>query len=382
MDAVPHPDTPDLPAAGPAADPAGPAADAHPTVPRGGTPDPTLAAGQVTAARLDEALLGGERSLSLDELAAVTELTPSDVEAYWSWLGLPVTDPSEKAFTRDDADALVDVARFVADEELDLRAQTTLVRSMGHTTERLALWQVEGLVEHMARRFGLDDTSARLLVLDRLPALAPALERQLLHAWRRQLAAVAGRFATEFSGARITPGDDGGRLPLPRAVGFADIVSFTKRTAGLGSVELAEFVQTFETEARDRITAAGGRVVKTIGDAVLFVADDVATGAEVALRLAVSGGADGGPDEAGVPPVRVSLVWGRVLSRFGDVFGTSVNLAARLTDIAEPSTVLIDRDTAAALRGDPRFALTAQPEREVQGLGVIEPVRLQRAYAG
>ena len=83
-----------------------------------------------------------------------------------------------------------------------------------------------------------------------------------------------------------------------------------------------------------------------------------------------------------VPPVRVSLVWGRVLSRFGDVFGPSVNLAARLVDIADPTTVLVDRGTAGMLARDPRFALTAQPEREVQGLGTIEPVRLQWAYRG
>jgi adenylate cyclase len=71
-----------------------------------------------------------------------------------------------------------------------------------------------------------------------------------------------------------------------------------------------------------------------------------------------------------------------VLSRFGDVFGPSVNLASRLTEIAEPATVLMDRQTAALLAGDARFALTIQPERKVHGLGVIEPVRLQRAYTG
>ncbi len=112
---------------------------------------------------------------------------------------------------------------------------------------------------------------------------------------------------------------------------------------------------------------------------MLYVADDVATGARVALGLAEAGGRE---EDVDVPPVRVSLVWGRVLSRFGDVFGPSVNLAARLVDIAEPTTVLVDRETAGLLAGDQRFALTAQPETEVQGLGTIEPVRLQWAYRG
>lgn len=361
-------------------------ADAVPPHPaQGGGPAPATpelrpdAPGADTAARLDEAILGGPRRLTLDALAESTDLSPAFIESYWRWLGLPVTHPTEPTFTDADEEAVQDMARLTAEEELDDRAQTTLVRSMGHTTERLALWQVEALVEHHARRYGLDDTSARLLTLDRLPDLAQRLEEQLLHAWRRQLAAVAGRLAVEFAQARADDGPaDESRLPLPRAVGFADIVSFTKRTAGLGSEELAEFVQQFEAGARDVITTAGGRVVKTIGDAVLFVADDVATGARVALGLSESRVDDGG---AGVP-VRVSLVWGRILSRFGDVFGPSVNLASRLTEIAEPSTVLVDTDTAALLARESAFALTAQPAEDVPGIGTIVPVRLQRAYTG
>jgi adenylate cyclase len=355
-------DRPDDEVAPPAAD--GPARDD--TSPR------------ATEAVLDEALLGGPRALTVDRLARRAGVDEARVRAYWQTLGLPVTEVEEHAFTEEDARALAHVFAFAEAEELDERALTTLIRSTGHTTERLVLWQVEALVEHVTRRYELDDTSARLLVLDRLPDLAPVLEEQLLHAWRRQLAAVAGRFAVEFSQARATAVDEH-ELPLPRAVGFADIVSFTQRTRGLGSSELAEFVQLFETSARDVISAAGGRVVKTIGDAVLYVADDVATGARVALGLAEAGGRE---EDVDVPPVRVSLVWGRVLSRFGDVFGPSVNLAARLVDIADPTTVLVDRDTAGMLAGDQRFALTAQPEREVQGLGTIEPVRLQRAYRG
>jgi len=336
------------------------------------------AAEAATEAVLDEALLGGPRTLTLEHLAQRAGVGEDRLRAYWQALGLPITEDEEHAFTELDAQALADVFAFAESERLDERALTTLIRSTGHTTERLVLWQVEALVEHVTRRFDLDDTSARLLVLDRLPELAPVLEEQLLHAWRRQLAAVAGRFAVEFSQARATAVDEH-ELPLPRAVGFADIVSFTQRTRGLGSSELAEFVQAFETSARDVITAAGGRVVKTIGDAVLYVADDVATGARVALGLAEAGRS---AEDVDVPPVRVSLVWGRVLSRFGDVFGPSVNLAARLVDIADPTTVLVDRDTAGMLARDPRFALTAQPEREVQGLGTIEPVRLQWAYRG
>lgn len=341
-----------------------------PLPPPSSSPDPGRA--------LDEALLGGPRRLTLDVLAEQTNLSHAYLRSYWQALGLPVVS-DETTFTDDDAQALRDIARFADDEQLSSRALTTLVRSVGHTAERLALWQAEALVEQMAQQHDLDDTSARLLVLDRLPSLAPVLEAQLVHAWRRQLAALAGRWSVEFSGARAADESGHGELPLPRAVGFADIVSFTTRTASMRSSELAEFVSDFEAGARDIITSAGGRVVKTIGDAVLFIADDVQTGARAALGLATAG-ERAGTEPGDVPQVRVSLVWGRVLSRFGDVFGPSVNLAARLTDEAEPGTVLLDPATATLLAGDARYALTGQPGREVQGLGVIAPVRLQEAF--
>jgi adenylate cyclase len=328
-----------------------------------------------TAARLDEEILGGPRRYTLDELVEGTGLSHDFIQSYWRWLGLPVTHPTGPWFTDGDMESLRQIGDLIEDERLDERAQMTLVRSLGHTTDRLALWQVEAFVEFVSRRDRLDDIHARQVVLDLVPRLADRLSRQLEHAWRRQLAALTGRLATEFGGEH---GEEHTRdeLPLRRAVGFADIVSFTKRTAGLGSQELAEFVQRFEARARDVIVEAGGRVVKTIGDAVLFVADDVTTGAEVALGLAA-------PHATGEEiPVRVGFVWGRVLSRFGDVFGPDVNLASRITELAEPSTVIVDPPTAALLSSSSRYALTAQPPRAVQGIGTITPVRLQRAYTG
>ncbi|GEA80792.1 adenylate cyclase [Cellulomonas uda] len=357
-------------------------------------PDPAADAPEEHAAlastveEIDAALLGGTRRYTARDLAARADISLDFVQTFWSTLGLPHPDPDDDYFSENDADAIGRAASLVRDHGLDLRTVLTVTRALGHTSDRLALWQVEALVEDMSSRYELDDTTARLLVLDRLADLAPVLEAQLVHSYRRQLAAIAGRYAAEF-GDLGRPGDDEpGALPLARAVGFADMVSFTRRTAGLGSTDLSAFVQRFEAEARDVVTAAGGRVVKTIGDAVLFVADTPQTGALVALGLADALGreldvssaqAAGGLAEGarGVTPVRVGFVWGRVLSRFGDVFGPSVNLAARLTDIAEPSTVLVDQGTAAVLASDARFVCEEQPVRELQGLGTVTPVRLR-----
>ena len=342
-----------------------------------------------TTDQLDELLLGGPRTLSARDLARLTGTDLDAVRTYWRTLGMPTQGDDDVVFTDRDVQALQRAQTFVVDHGLAFETVVTLFRALGHTSDRLALWQVEALVEDMATRYGLDDTSARLLVLDRLRDLAPLLEEQLVHSYRPQLAAVADRYAAEFGQQRDVD-VDGSRLPLARAVGFADMVSFTRRTAGLGSTDLSLFVQRFETAARDVVTQAGGRVVKTIGDAVLFIADTPGVGAAVATGLADAFGASLDVEAArgagqlaegarGVGPVRVGLVWGRVLSRFGDVFGASVNLAARLTDVAEPSTVLVDPATAQVLGGDPRFRVTAQPARELQGVGEVVPYRLERS---
>ncbi len=331
---------------------------------------------------IEEALIGGQRALTADEVGARIGVPVDRVLAYRRMFGLPAADHDAPVFTEADARAGELITSLADDEGIAPAVLGELIRSLGHTMDRLVLWQAEALVEDLADRYALDHPSARLLVLDRLAGLAPRLDALLTYAYHRQLAALAGRWDTELASLH-SRGAPGGGLPLARAVGFADMVSFTRRTAGLGATDLSAFVERFEAAARDVVAAAGGRVVKTIGDAVLFVADDPATGALVALGLADefggSAAAELAGDTRGVTPVRVSLVWGRVLSRFGDVFGVPVTLAARLTDMAEPSTVWTDAETARVLAPDGRFVTRALPSRDAEGLGVVEPYQLRRA---
>ncbi len=340
-------------------------------------------------AALEEALLGGHSCLNAGELAERVGIATDRVLAYRRQFGLPSVDPERRVFSEADARAAAAVTRLARERGLEPATLGELIRSLGHTMDRLALWQVEALVEHEALRGGLDDLAARRQVLTRLAELEPALEELLIYSFRRQLVLLAGRMGAEIDHAERGAGDPDA-LPLARAVGFADMVSFTSRTVGLGSGELSSFVRRFEADARDVIAAAGGRVVKTIGDAVLYIADTPAIGAEIALGLAdrfggpvgsvgsVGSVAGVGVAPAGVTPVRVSLVWGRVLSRFGDVFGPSVTLAARLVAMAEPSAVWTDRETAEALADDERFAAEALAPRDVAGFGRMEPYVLRR----
>ncbi len=320
-----------------------------------------------TLGEVEDALLGGPAHLSLDELARRAGVPRAEVRRIWNALGLLVPEGAG-GFSDDDVEIVRLVHGAEQDFEISDRTGVSLVRAIGHTTDRLVAWQVEGLVEHMRERYALDDASARLMVLDRLVSVAPLLEAQLVHGWRRQLAAAARRIDAELGQAHRT--EDSDELPLRRAVGLADIVGFTALTSGLGAAALADVVHEFEATARDVVTRGGGQVVKTVGDAVLFVADEAATGAAIAHALAVTFG----PGSAS--PVRVGLVWGRVLARFGDVFGPTVSLASRLSDAAAPGTVLLDAATAQAIGPVDGLVLEPLGTRDLAGMGAVSVVRL------
>jgi adenylate cyclase len=338
----------------------------------GGSGEPEASS---TAERLNRVLLGGTPTLTLSAMAEAAGVPEATARGFWRSLGFPEAPPDSPLYTEQDVAALRTVTSLLEQGLVDERTTTSILRAIGHVSDRLALWETEALVEDVARRFSLDDTTARILYLDRVPDVAPQLEELLAYGWRRLLAALVRRTHDDVSLSRSDPAQED-RLPLARAVGFADLVAFTERSSRLGPQALAALVSSFEDTARDVVTAAGARVVKMIGDAVLFVADDLRTGAEVSLTLL-----DAIRRLPGDLSLRSSLVWGRVLSRSGDVFGATVNLAARLADVAEPGAVLMDQASAATLAraGMTGIALVPQFPTEVSGLGLVAPVELRRA---
>lgn len=128
-------------------------------------------------------------------------------------------------------------------------------------------------------------------------------------------------------------------------VGFVDIVGSTTLSRRLSASELADVVDRFEEVAHAIATNGGGRVVKFIGDEVMFVTGDAASACEIALSLIEA--------FAGDPSVtpRAGLAQGELLDRGGDYYGPVVNLAARLAELAVPSEVLVSMDVAGNLEG-------------------------------
>ena len=296
-------------------------------------------------------LLGAPPCLTLTELAQRAGTSMEVAQKFWRAMGFADVQPDEVRFTDQDVAALQDTVALLdetSDSSLASASALELLRAQSYTMDRLVLWQLETFVTDLSERLGLDDTAARLVALDRIDGLVELLSRQLTYVWRRHMASILGRTDAEVSTrGREDTGPD--LYPLIRSLGFVDIVSFTQRAQGMSKAALTHMLEDFENTARDVITSRGARVVKTIGDAVMYISDDLLIAADVVTALVEE--LQKGPDAI---RVRASLVEGRVISRSGDVFGPTVNLASRLVDAAEPGGIRLDESTAMTMLRSPR----------------------------
>lgn len=345
--------------------------------PQASPPTGAMSAERIAMKVLEARLLGGERKLRRREVAAAAGVSLLSARKLWRALGFPNFGDEDVAFTEQDLSAMSTILDLVRAGELTEEAAISVTRAIGQMTDRMVVWQVEALIEDMVVQQGIPDAVARKQLVSQLPSLLDAMEEILVYSWRRQMNAGVQRLAVRAeAGLRASEegreGDeDDAPLPLARAVGFADLVSYTSLSRRMNEKTLAQMVQRFENKCAEIISIGGGRLVKTVGDEVLYIAETPAAGAEISLALSRALN----EDEI-LPQARVAMVWGRILSRLGDIYGPTVNLAARLTALAEPGTVLVDQTTAAALGQDERFVLDPQATENVRGFGEITPVLL------
>ncbi|WP_370250341.1 adenylate/guanylate cyclase domain-containing protein [Nocardioides sp.] len=337
--------------------------------------DPALderAAGRGTPVSLGEAagvlealVLGETPSLTRLDVNRLSGVPQLDSERLWGLLGFAQVPDDEVAFTSADVDALRLARELVALGILTPERQDALVRTWGRSFARLAEWQTSLLatvaIETAAADPGASAAGYPVLVEEVLPRV----EALQAYVWRRHLASAAGRLLE----------DDPTSPTVRAAVGFVDIVGYTARSTSLEETELVEWLEGFEATVTAAVVAAGGRVIKNIGDEVLFVSDDVHAAARVLLDL-TRRAAD--PDDT-FPDVRAGLAWGEVVARLGDVFGPTVNLAARLTSGARPHTVLVDAGARTALEADPDLRLRRVRGFAAKGYGHLGAWRLRRA---
>lgn len=311
-------------------------------------------------------LLGADVALTAQEVTERGGLSLEDGQRLWRALGFPDRGDGV-AYTDADTKALAAVAAAL-DSDLFVEATVfRMTRALGTTMSRLADWQVSTLVEQVEHDVEVGAATSRLeRALDIATYGGPGFEMLLLYAWRRHMAAAVAR--VDALGA-----SDEELLSTDLTVGFADLSRFTSLSNGLDDSALGHLVEDFESRCTDIVTARGGRIVKTLGDAVLFVADTPTSGTQIAMELVgqIARRAD-------IPDVKVGLATGSVLSKLGDVFGPPVNLAARLTSVARSNRVLVDQHTADGL-GD-EFETRVLPPRPLRGFGNVSPVTVSRRH--
>jgi adenylate cyclase len=311
-----------------------------------------------------EALLG-KAELTAFEVAHEAGLEPGQARRLWRALGFPPVENDDRIFTHTDVAIVRAVRALIEVQRADPDDVLQLTRVLGRSLANVADAQVTAAAERLELRRGgaVPDETAIAELADRVAALAPALEQFLGYVWRRQLlAALRRRSATPSVADR------------PLAVGFADLVGFTAMSQALAPRDLAAIVDRFEALAYDHILERGGRVVKMIGDEVMFAVADGGFAADIAVALVEAYARD--PD---LPDVRVGLALGPTLSWEGDLYGPTVNLASRLVNLARPNTVLISPELGERLRDDPRYALRHLRPVNLHGIGRVRAWVLRRA---
>ncbi|GAA3542292.1 adenylate/guanylate cyclase domain-containing protein [Amycolatopsis ultiminotia] len=311
--------------------------------------------------RLERTLLGGPRRYTRFDVAKLADVPEERSRRLWRALGFATVDDDEVVFTDADVEAMRIADQLVQSGLVERGLEVAVTRALGQHLSRLAEWQVHMLWELITGNPELADNDGQVTRL--VDRLLPELERVQSFVWRRHLAAYAGR---AFANA------DEGMETRTQVVGFVDMVGYTRLTRQVDEEELSRVLDSFETLATEVIADRHGRVVKMIGDEVLFVTDSSADAGDIALTLAERTGTDE------LPAVRAGLAAGRVLSRFGDVYGSVVNVAARLTSVARPGTVLVDRALASELEPLAQFEIRTRRPVAVRGYHRLRPAALRR----
>ena len=162
--------------------------------------------------------------------------------------------------------------------------------------------------------------------------------KELLPALLDLIGAVFRRHLVLVSYQRWSPDEADSAVTLELTVCFADLVGSTGVIRNATPSALAQLVRAFERRVWDAVTAAGGRVVKLIGDEAMFVFEKPRIAVGVVRQLL----------QESEPPLRIGLDHGPVVALGGDLYGRTVNVAARLVAVAPARTALASDAVPAA----------------------------------
>jgi adenylate cyclase len=321
---------------------------------------------KVSSALLETIL--GASTLSPTDVAEQAGVELDDARRFWRALGFPRIPDDARVFTQRDVAMLRAGSEILEREDADAQVLLQITRSSGQALARMTAVQVVPIAKQVLaamRSRECSDSEAVDRVVGASDALLTTVEPFLSYAWRRHLVAAVQQLAA--SGAHDLADEH------HLTVGFADLVGFTAASQELSNRGLAATVDRFERLAYDHIPEHGGRVVKMIGDEVMFTTEAPEAAAEVALDFLDACAADDV-----VPEVRIGLASGPVLLWEGDVYGSTVNLASRLVNIARPGTILVSEQLGGGLAGMDGVSLREIPRVNLKGIGRTRPRVLRR----
>jgi class 3 adenylate cyclase len=292
----------------------------------------------------------GRPTYSIRTAADALGVPAEDVEHAWALLGLTVASPDHLALSQADVDGLAAWLKMKA--FMGSEGAFGFLRVMGSAMARLAEAE-SAVVRAGTPDIGLDYTHDELataqayrLVAEFVPRIGALIDA--VH--RHHLISARTHFERVIRGSSAS---------VVCGVGFADLSGFTSLTQLLTPAELSMLLNEFSATVSEVVHADGGRVVKFIGDEVMWVSSTPELLAKAAVDLVNHPKAR----EAGLQ-VRAGLGYGEALAINGDYFGTTVNLAARLVGAAKPRQILASQ----AVRDElPDWAATAQDALTIKG---------------
>ncbi|MEY2450882.1 MAG: hypothetical protein QOD92_456 [Acidimicrobiaceae bacterium] len=299
---------------------------------RGATLDDLIASLEMRSlnAAASDRLLNEPKVASRSEAAERVGLSVEELDRVWRAVGLPPVPHEGTVFGEGDL-FLLGVFK-VGIDLLGFEAALQFTRVMGSSMARIAEAAVSGFLVNVEGPLVVERSKPVELarasyegteILVSLPQVfAPMFVRHAALATMR---------------TRMTRDQAGGFAELRLSIGFLDLVGYTAWSQDLPTDRLALAVNEFEEAASDRITDGGGRVIKMIGDAVMYATAEPAAASSAALDLC-----DFVEQHPVLTRLRGAITSGVVLSRDGDYFGPTVNLAARAVKLAAPGHVLVD----------------------------------------
>jgi adenylate cyclase len=293
------------------------------------------------AVAAERVITPGNERLTFDEVVERSGIDPDFARRVWRALGF--VEPAVEARVCSEAD--VDLLAFfvLASATFGLDSTMAIARTAGTTMARLAdgaITNARSVLEAPLRSEGGSNADIARAFVDVAEQVIPSLYPMLETVHRRHLVNAARRYSAW--GVAPTP-----EHTTNAVVGFADLVGYTSLTQRMSADDLERLMAGFEERALGAIARPGARLVKTIGDEVMFVAGAATDAAAIAWALV---------GDAELPALRVGLAAGEIVTRDGDLYGPVVNLAARLVATAEPDQIVTDAETARRL-GDGDAAL-------------------------